>query len=428
MKSNIAWLGASFLIFATVIVSLGFWHLSLAAGTTLTLELQVINDNGGTAAATDWTLSAHGPVSISGPTGSAAITNANVPPGTYDISAGEFGGPIGYGFVGWVFSGGIQGDPATGNGPIILAEGESATCVMTMDDLQGELVVEKDIANDGFGIFPVTGFSFKINGGPTIPFEADRSNDMYVNWGTYSIVEQKPKGPYVTTYESRQNGELTGNSHCSSLKIENAGSASCFIRNYDLELAAKVCKMKKPPEGYTLVSGTTGNDNVTLATFTMFVGRGGKDTVTAGDGSYIICTGAGNDTISVGEGGAIIYAGDGNNKIKATGYGGRDIQAGSGNDKITTEGGYDTINAGGGNNEVSSGAGNDIIISGTGNDEVTAGDGDDVIDAGNGKNTVKSGSGNDTVTTGSGNDYIDGGSDTDSCNAGRGKNTFVSCP
>ena len=59
----------------------------------MTLIKQVVNDNGGTAEETDWTLSADGPTPISGSTGDPAITNAPVQVGTYDLSES---GPPGY--------------------------------------------------------------------------------------------------------------------------------------------------------------------------------------------------------------------------------------------------------------------------------------------------------------------------------------------
>ena len=61
---------------------------------TLTLVKTVINDNGGSAPPTAWTLSATGPTSIFGTTGSAPVTNAPVSVGSYTLS--ENGGPVGY--------------------------------------------------------------------------------------------------------------------------------------------------------------------------------------------------------------------------------------------------------------------------------------------------------------------------------------------
>ena len=65
----------------------------------LTLVKTVTNDNGGTAVPTAWTLAAAGPTPITGATGSAAVTNAQVNAGTYTLS--ESGGPAGYAAGAW---------------------------------------------------------------------------------------------------------------------------------------------------------------------------------------------------------------------------------------------------------------------------------------------------------------------------------------
>ena len=60
----------------------------------LTLVKEVDNGTtGATATATDWTLSASGPTPISGTSGSATVTDAEVNAGTYTLA--ESGGPIG---------------------------------------------------------------------------------------------------------------------------------------------------------------------------------------------------------------------------------------------------------------------------------------------------------------------------------------------
>ena len=71
----------------------------------LTLSKAVINDNGGTAVATDWTLNAAGPTTgISGVTGTAPVTAVQVLPGTYTLS--ESGpGPPGYAASSWACTG-----------------------------------------------------------------------------------------------------------------------------------------------------------------------------------------------------------------------------------------------------------------------------------------------------------------------------------
>jgi Ca2+-binding RTX toxin-like protein len=168
------------------------------------------------------------------------------------------------------------------------------------------------------------------------------------------------------------------------------------------------CAASSTPAGYQRVNGTPGNDNVTLAPNTFFVGLGGNDKINAGDGNYVICTGPGNDTITLGNGQATIDAGGGNNKIKH-GDGAVWITTGSGNDTIVT------------------GSGGAHIWTNAGNDHITTGSGADVIDAGGGNNTVKSGSNNDSISSGSGNDTINGEAGTDTCVPGGGNNNVSNC-
>jgi len=89
----------------------------------LTLTKSIDNTGGGTAAATDWTLSATGPTSISGTTGSPAVTNAVVSPGTYTLAET---GPSGYTPGAWRCTGG----GLTGSS-LSLAAGDNASCSIT---------------------------------------------------------------------------------------------------------------------------------------------------------------------------------------------------------------------------------------------------------------------------------------------------------
>ncbi len=180
------------------------------------------------------------------------------------------------------------------------------------------------------------------------------------------------------------------------------------------------------PSGYTLQNGTSGNNTVALAPNTMFVGKGGNDTVTGGDGNYIVCTAGGNDTITLGHGNSAIDAGGGNNTV-TVGNGEGTIKSAGGNDTVVAGDGARTINVGGGNNKVTSGGGAQTISAGGGNDEIKAGAGDDTVNAGGGNNKVWGEAGADMLTTAAGNDTIDGGSETDTCQAGAGTNTKISC-
>ncbi|WP_157754230.1 DUF7507 domain-containing protein [Lysobacter capsici] len=93
----------------------------------LTLIKTVTNNNGGTAVATAWTLAATGPTNITGATGSAAVTNASVNPGSYTLS--ESGGPADY--AAGTYNCVINGGAAVVSNTVALVAGDKATCTIT---------------------------------------------------------------------------------------------------------------------------------------------------------------------------------------------------------------------------------------------------------------------------------------------------------
>ena len=111
---------------------------------TLTLVKTVTNDNGGTALPTDWTLTADGPTTISGSTGSAEVTSATVDAGAYILSEG--GGPTGYTGSDWSCTGGTVTD-----GTVEVADGSDVTCTIDNDDEPARLTLVKTVVNDDGG-------------------------------------------------------------------------------------------------------------------------------------------------------------------------------------------------------------------------------------------------------------------------------------
>jgi hypothetical protein len=89
----------------------------------LCLEKVVINDNGGTASETDWTLSASGPTPCSG----TSVVCCDVDAGTYTLSET---GPSAYTAGNWV----CTGDGSQSGNTITLGNGEYAICTITNDD------------------------------------------------------------------------------------------------------------------------------------------------------------------------------------------------------------------------------------------------------------------------------------------------------
>lgn len=180
----------------------------------LTLVKAVTNNNGGTAQPSAWTLTATGPTGFSG-AGPSVSNGASFDAGTYALS--ESGGPSGYSASAWVCVGG--GTQIGSN--ITLGLGQSATCTITNDDQSGTLHVVKVVTNDNGGSLAADDFSFAVNGGQAVAFNANGQNDITVNAGTYSVTEPAVSG-YATSYNN-----------CSQVQIPNGGEATCTVTNDD---------------------------------------------------------------------------------------------------------------------------------------------------------------------------------------------------
>ncbi|MSQ14249.1 MAG: hypothetical protein EXR50_00070 [Dehalococcoidia bacterium] len=113
----------------------------------LNLVKTVTNDNGGTALATDWTLTADGTVEYSG----AGGFELDVEAGTYILS--ESTGPAGY----------AAGSFDCG-GSVTLVLGESKTCTINSDDIAPKLTVNKVVVTPPFVTKDPGSFKLMIDG------------------------------------------------------------------------------------------------------------------------------------------------------------------------------------------------------------------------------------------------------------------------
>jgi hypothetical protein len=120
------------------------------AGTLLVIK-HVINDNGGTAVAGNFTLDSGGTNDTPDDfPGDEAGTTVTLDAGSYSV--GETG-PSGY-------SASFSAD-CTGS----IANGETKTCTVTNDDQAATLIVKKIVINDNGGTKLAQDFSFQVNGG-----------------------------------------------------------------------------------------------------------------------------------------------------------------------------------------------------------------------------------------------------------------------
>jgi uncharacterized repeat protein (TIGR01451 family) len=181
---------------------------------SLTLVKEVVNDNGGTALPSSWTLTADGPTGFSG-LGPSVSSGPGFDQGSYDLSES---GPAGYDASDWDCTGESQVDVDT----VVVGLGDDITCTIVNDDRAAALIVRKVVVNDNGGTKQAQDFSFQVNGAAAQSFEADGQNDLIVAAGTYNVTEPAVAG-YTTSY-----------SNCSNLVIPNGGSATCTITNNDV--------------------------------------------------------------------------------------------------------------------------------------------------------------------------------------------------
>jgi Prealbumin-like fold domain len=226
----------------------------------LHLRKLVTNDNGGTADATDWTLSADGAGSndLSGST--PVDSTGSLKADTFALS--ESGGPSGYSASDWDCSGGSQsGDE------IAVDIGEEATCTITNDDIAPTLTVIKHVQNNDGGTASAGDFTMHIKlGGSDVsgksPFAGAEApgTSRTLNAGTYVVSESD--GP--SGYASQISGDCSASG---SVALTVGQNKTCTITNDDIAPTLTVIKH-------------VANDNggsATASQFTMHIKQSGTD-------------------------------------------------------------------------------------------------------------------------------------------------------
>ena len=197
---------------------------------TLTVTKMVVNDDGGTRVASNFSFSVNGaaPVAFE----ADGSNTLNVPAGTYSITEPAV--------VDYAAS-------LSNCSGLVLAAGGSATCTITNNDQApsppATLTVTKVVVNDDGGNRVASDFSFSVNGGAPVAFEGDGSNTLSVPAGSYTITE-----PAVSGYASSLSG-------CSGIVLAADESATCTITNNDT--AAPVLSATVESSKPTYIRGET---------------------------------------------------------------------------------------------------------------------------------------------------------------------------
>lgn len=226
---------------------------------TLTLQKTVVNNNGGTALDTAWTLSATGPTNVSGVEGSAAVTNATVIAGDYVLS--ESGGPAGYNTDGIWSCAGFVGGSQIDDDQITLAAGDNVTCVITNDDIAPILTLDKVLINDDGSPYVESNWTLTATGNPvTDPAtlsgagaagNTDVVSDGTFDAGTYDLSETGPSG-YSTSGWVCVGGTQVD---IDTITLALGETATCTITNDDIAPTLTLLKEITNNDGGSSVDG-----------------------------------------------------------------------------------------------------------------------------------------------------------------------------
>jgi hypothetical protein len=248
----------------------------------LTVIKHVVNDNGGTAVASDWTMDITGTnVSI---TGFAGAENPGVTvtldAGAYSVA--ESGGPDGYTLS------------ASANCSGTIAAGESKTCTLTNDDDAPSLTLVKEVQNDNGGTAVATDWNLAAAGPTGFSGDGGASSDASFDQGTYDLSESAGPDGYSTTgvWSCTGTGEQTGDAQ---IALDLGESATCTIVNTDDAPQLTVIKHVVNDDGGSATAGDwtmdiTGTD----VSSTGFDGAESPGvTVTLDAGSYSVAESGG---------------------------------------------------------------------------------------------------------------------------------------
>ncbi|MFD1299700.1 hypothetical protein ACFQ4Q_24030, partial [Lysobacter gummosus] len=301
----------------------------------LTLVKTVTNDNGGTAVATAWTLTATaGTTTITGATGTANVTNASVPAGTYTLS--ESGGPTGY--TAGTYSCVINSGAAIVSNTVTLAAGDNATCTINNNDQAASLTLVKNITNDNGGTATVADFSLTTNAG-TLTFGANSgtaqaavytSNTLSVSAGTYTLTEADRAGYTEGDWScTGAAGTVTPAFNAGSVVIAGGETVTCSITNNDQAASLTLVKNITNDNGGT---ATVADFSLTTNAGTLTFGANSgtaqaavytSNTLSVSAGSYTLteadragytegdwsCTGAAGTVTPAFNAGSVVIAG-----------------------------------------------------------------------------------------------------------------------
>ena len=220
---------------------------------TLTIEKRVVNDDGGTKVASEFSFQVNGGTATTFDDDGTNVLN--VDKGTYTVTE--------------VADSGYTTTYSAGCTDNIIGNGQSGSCVITNNDKPATLIVEKKLTTDSGSTADVTNFSFTVNDGEAVSFPIGGSVTQTVPAGTYNVSEVAAPG-FDTTYDG-----------CANITLVNGGTATCTITNNDQPATLIVTKTVNNTFGGTKLV-TDFSYSVNGATAVPFEGPQNALTVPAG--------------------------------------------------------------------------------------------------------------------------------------------------
>ena|GEM_PF-1694794 len=248
---------------------------------TLLVKKHVVNDNGGSASASAFTLhvkSGVNDVANSPAAGSESGTSYTLNAGAYVVS--ENTPPSGYTQTG--FSGDCDS-----NGSVTVVTGQTKTCTITNNDVAPQLHLRKTITNDNGGTAANTDWTLTATGTGGSPTNLSGSTPVD-STGTF-------KADTYALGESGPSGYTAGAWNCGAATMPNAthvtvpfgGDVTCTINNNDIAPKLTVIKIVQNNHGGTLGSADfTMNVAGTNVSDPSFPGSESGTQVTLDKGTY----------------------------------------------------------------------------------------------------------------------------------------------
>ena len=241
---------------------------------SLTLNKVLVRNNGGSASESDWTLSATGPSTISGPGAVGTpdvVSGPTFKAGTYTLA--ETGGPAGYSASAWSCTNGVV---VNGSSQITLLPGQTTVCSITNDDIGPRLTVTKIVESTHGGTKVVADFTLFVD---LLQVFSGVQNTL--NTGSYIVSEQSTAG-----YTGVFSGDCAANG---SVTMALGDTKTCTITNTDIAPSLRLVKVVSggpnfAPDwtlfasGPTPISGTTpvqSGPSFTAGTYTLSEVPGG---------------------------------------------------------------------------------------------------------------------------------------------------------